>query len=431
VGRLYRQLAVLLEKLDAAKDLDVSSRFAQGAFEDWGFSFDEVSHFLSESDDDLPGGPLLVERTRSDDPNAALDAAKQAVKAVGSQGEDAQPNDATDSHFERFLALWRDAMKAPFDTWSVATNPNTSEASSANDSGDPDPPDREKRLAEGRITAPRSRQWAGLFNLRYRMLLQSLHHFLAYPTSETEGGAALYDATGDRTPRGLLALWTFDEMRHLRKIAGKLVRLPLDETNSGIAAGPPFEMPYSLSLPGRELQRWRTHQNVTSASIRLVGSMRKSGTKDDQDPFLEYLLRRDAEARDAQEALAAGKAPAVPTNFAKAARILDEAVRGNPVEATGRPHGAFWRGVTCGEFTADPPKPAGGEKFPHESAVVVPGDPDASPLLGAIDEFGGMPRGRPSIPESRVAAIREWIQGKCMDPNDPVAVVQPDPLDEP
>ena len=103
----------------------------------------------------------------------------------------------------------------------------------------------EAHHSKGRITHPRARAWAHLFNFRYRLLLAYLSHFLRL-------GHDLYvrdaPAQGDRTARGLLLIWTFNEMRRLRKIANKLVRLPRDEQPGEATAGPPFELPYTLNL---------------------------------------------------------------------------------------------------------------------------------------------------------------------------------------
>ena len=126
--------------------------------------------------------------------------------------------------------------------WPVPVNPNTTGESAA-----PAPADKmleavvEAHEARGRIAHPRALSWAHLFNLRYRLLLGYLQHFL-------RGEEPLFVAdgrgSGDRTARGLLAMRTFDEMRHLKKIAGKRVQLRQTQPEMPARAGPPFELPY-------------------------------------------------------------------------------------------------------------------------------------------------------------------------------------------
>ena|SRR5436305_5682411 len=52
------------------------------------------------------------------------------------------------------------------------------------------------------------------------------------------------------SPRGLLISWTFKEMYNLRSLSEILMTMPLDDGLSTMA-GPPFEMPYTLTLPPR------------------------------------------------------------------------------------------------------------------------------------------------------------------------------------
>jgi hypothetical protein len=77
-------------------------------------------------------------------------------------------------------------------------------------------------------------------------------------------------ATGDRTNRGFLLLWVFDEMRRVRKIARKLVQMPRNDPVVPERAGPPFELPYSLRLPEPAADRWRMHRGVLEAAVQLV-----------------------------------------------------------------------------------------------------------------------------------------------------------------
>jgi hypothetical protein len=115
-----------------------------------------------------------------------------------------------------------------------------------------------------RITNPPALLWAGLFNLRYRMLLMYLAHAFRIESSLKASG---------RTPRGLLLSWTFGEMYNLRSITEILMTLPLHEDSDVLLAGPPFEMPYSLALGARDADRWRLHRDLLLASQQYVKAL--------------------------------------------------------------------------------------------------------------------------------------------------------------
>ena len=100
------------------------------------------------------------------------------------------------------------------------------------------------------LVFPSPREWAGLFNLRYRMLLAYLSHTfrLARTTRNDEPNV-----------RGMMMHRVFGEMYNVKTIADIVVRLPLrDEPGAsaaapGACAGPPFEMPYTLSIPPSQI----------------------------------------------------------------------------------------------------------------------------------------------------------------------------------
>lgn len=113
------------------------------------------------------------------------------------------------------------------------------------------------------ITHPEALSWGHLFNLRYRMLLVNVASAfrLASPLDNTES----------TTARGALINRAFAEMYNLRAIAGMLVQLPLDQDSvSGLQAGPPFEMPYTLDLPEHPHDRWIQQRELFCASQDLV-----------------------------------------------------------------------------------------------------------------------------------------------------------------
>jgi rubrerythrin len=434
VGLIFERLAQLFEDSLADDDLRLDTFARQAKFEDWGFQ---------------PGTPdageaLIIESFPSADVAQVRAAAVAAVRKIGAQGEgfDSPPADPgnSESHFERFFDIYKRvtelASAGAVITWPVAENANTT------------PPPLEKpaladmvasvmeaHATKGRITHPRARAWAQLFNLRYRMLLGCFAHFMRLDhTLYTDVPGA---QRGDRTARGLLLVWTFDEMRRLSKIATKLVQLPKDDPPGPLHAGPPFELPYTVNLPEGEPQRWRTHLDISQAAVRLVREQLQPDEQvADRDDFLDDLLRRDEGDQLVMQALAKGlEVPpdSVPSDFRKAVRILEEAVRGFSI---GRPHRNIWAGKTHDQFLNTPvlPNLPPVERNPDGT---VNRDPNTSPLVQRLEGTAPgnrMPRFRPPVPAQRIGFIRQWITDGCPD-NDPPGQVgvehERDPAPEP
>lgn len=189
-----------------------------------------------------------------------------AIQAIAVQGEGSDLGDdprkqIAESHFGKFLGIyrqfpdeggWRPARD-------VARNPTT-----------------DARAPDGRYIAnPRALLWAKLLNLRYRMLLMYMEHSFRI--------AAPADASG-RTPRGLLVSWAFGEMYNIRSITEILMSLPM-RGEGGTLAGPPFEMPYSLTLADRDADRWRGHRDLLLASQYYVAQLEEQ----DGGEHREYL----------------------------------------------------------------------------------------------------------------------------------------------
>lgn len=132
----------------------------------------------------------------------------------------------------------------------VPTHPNTSPI------GDVDDPD----LTPGRITHPRAREWAIIFNHHYRMLLAWIEHALLTRTIAVAGAG--------------LALRAFSEMFVLLDVGPLLTTLPRTESAAG-RAGAPFELPYTLTFPDLPGDRWSYHQDliaVARARLDALGS---------------------------------------------------------------------------------------------------------------------------------------------------------------
>jgi hypothetical protein len=442
VGPIFTRLQQLFRGGDDGlrdDDFRLDRHPLQAKSEDWGL--EPRSLAIGES--------LIVDSFDVADAAQARALAADAVEKIGAQGEGFDlPSGGpgqSESHFERFLDIYH-RFKELSDadvkvTWPVTETPNTTEAPT-----EPATPKaaltrmvdvvEEAYTVRGRITHPRTRAWAQLFNLRYRLLLGCLSHFLRMSQELYVAGPG--PQRGDRTARGFLMIWTFTEMRRLKKIAGKLVQLPLHDPPDGTNAGPPFELPYTLNLPNAEEDRWRMHLDVSRASVRLIQErLQPNDAPDEGDGFLEDLVALDKETQVIMQSLAAGTGVppgSLPTDFQKAVLILEEAVRGFDFPP-GAEHTAFWAGKTREAFvnTTSPARllartPQGELDF----------NPDRSTLIkildGQLPTLPQMPRFRPPVPSERFEFLRDWIAGQCRD-NDPPGEVglrrERDPAPEP
>jgi hypothetical protein len=176
------------------------------------------------------------------------------------------------SHCARFLGIYREFPESG--DWqparNVATNPTTN----------PEVDDPTRHIAG------ESASWAALANLRYRMLLLYLKHSFYI---EGPSGAA------PRSPRAALVSWAFGEMYNIRTLAEVLMNFPLNP-GSPLLAGPPFDMPYTLALPARNADRWRTHRDMLTAAMELTCEM--LSTSQLQEPYLRGLRVADQTTLD-------------------------------------------------------------------------------------------------------------------------------------
>ncbi|MDQ5822694.1 MAG: ferritin-like protein [Chloroflexota bacterium] len=321
VGAIYARVTQLLAAPDESREPRLADedflpgvRSHQAHYDNWG---GEASVLV----------PELYDRA----------GALKAIAELAEQGEGLEDAQEVPSHFQRLLAIYREFPEAGEwePTYAVPADPNTGTSDGII-----------VRDQAGRITHPEALQWAELFNLRYRLLLSFIAHFL-----QTEG--PVLDANAEYTGRGYLNQWAFDEMRRMSDIAMKLAKLPreVDDPNgeeSPGRAGAPFELPYTLNLPDREPDRWRTHIDVLEACLTLEQAIAaSSGSADDR--LLRELATEDAHAIAVARAMMRGeRLPGRNTGFAKAVRLLESAVRGFRVGA----HHNFWRNVTRDEFVS-------------------------------------------------------------------------------
>jgi hypothetical protein len=344
------------------------------------------------------------------------DDALYAISELAEQGEGI--DDAVDrpSHYQRLLAIYREFPESG-QGWEPAYPVPV----------DPDTGPSEGVTVEpewGRITHPVAVKWAKLFNLRYRLLLAYLSHFL-------QSDGPLLNEDADYTPRGLLNKWTFDEMRHLSQVAARLVRMPKSDASPELPerAGPPFELPYTLNLPDREQERWRTHLDVLGTCLALERSIGGTHPEESDGAVLQSLIEHDIEAQRLARAAMLGEALTYPEkDFKKVVRLLDDAVRGFRVGA----HHNFWRGCTRDDFVA-------ASIFGHPLITTRPdGSFDAAnsnlikallgePPFDAAEEdeehdpshFPRMPAHHPPLSPQGIEYIYRWIERGCPDSDPP------------
>lgn len=366
-------------------------------------------------------------KTRDEAITLIGDIAKQGegvkVENIVKEVEEADVLNAAKSHYRMFRDIydafpekrdWQPALRLP-------VNPNTT--------SDPDSDQSlEKDLRQGRITNPNTRLWAQLLNTRYRKLLMSIFHALHLKS----------DVSPDRENRQILRRWVFREMsRNIRELSKILTSLPMYEDNSVICtpAGPPFELPYSLSLPAEERNRWRLHRDMILTSQKLTKQI-----LDDVEPnenqinFLNVLAQRDAEdLTTANERIA--QVPPVPdqptpdnppeepnmNRFTEVKNILENAVGNTDIGA----HGNFWRDISRDNFINFR---FAGQKLITENADGT-FDENESNLIKALEgrapfgadigtvgaQFRRMPAGLPPVPPDKIAFIRQWIKDGCPD----------------
>ncbi len=172
------------------------------------------------------------------------------IGEIGGQGEGtALREEVEKSHFGRLFGIYQGVKSLVASgvqpALDVPVNPSVFDAE-----------------APGHITHPEAAFWADVFNHRYRCLLTLVGHFLH---SEIV------------MERQLLVQWAFDEMTLvLPRIAEHLTALPQAAgALTGRRAAPPFELPYTLSLPSRPADLWRMEELLALHSIdqmtRAVG----------------------------------------------------------------------------------------------------------------------------------------------------------------
>jgi rubrerythrin len=182
--------------------------------------------------------------------------ALRAILWIMQQGEglSGKPCSKSDSHFCRFLQIYRELEKDPSlaaAALPVPVNPVVLGTA------------RHEAVKPGSqvITHPESKLWATLFNTRYQMLL--LDVLLALSTNRNGQDSNL---------RKELTSWAAGhEMEHLKQIGQLLPTLPRDPF-SAARAGAPFE---TVMFPPDNTKRWDQQRVLMKGSNELVRKLKK------------------------------------------------------------------------------------------------------------------------------------------------------------
>lgn len=288
VGILYERAIALMDQV-LTVDFNRDSVSYQVKPSEWGLNY---PHMLVETASDRASAKnaLSLVAEQGEAPPALTPAAREVLRHL----RDPLPGPAQaltktagadePSHFVRFLTVYREF--AQIDGWTatcpVPVNPTTDRSRDVFAANIGKPDDDPTRLTP--ITNPEACVWAQLFNLRYRMVLMYLGHSFTAASTTSDGDT--------RNPRGLLVSWSFGEMYHIRSIADILTGLPLHAHGSlDQVAAAPFEMPYSLALPLRELDRWRQHRDLIESCTGLIDRLiaRLSAAGPQRHQHLTYL----------------------------------------------------------------------------------------------------------------------------------------------
>lgn len=248
----------------------------QAGWDDWGRGYGPDPYLLDAS------GTAVGPATHQKDANllirraATRTEAVAALKAISEQGEATHlkhSDKGEPSHFERFLEIyqhWPDE-KDWSPTRDVASNPSVRKDGGAGTTY---------------IEAAQARRWATLFNYRYRMLLTYLAHSFRL---------ARVAKAGDPGLRGMAMHKVFGEMYNLKALSGILVQQPLRDAphkKHAQFAGPPFEMPYSLTLPELPADIWRLHRELVETSVVLAQDLLGAASPD-ETAYLRALIELD------------------------------------------------------------------------------------------------------------------------------------------
>lgn len=249
------------------------------------FDFGTAATYQAHSDEvggEGPGGGSPMDSIMVW-PIDSQETALEALQLISDQGEGPHRYLAK-SHFDRFLTIFNEFPEtnplygpvAPNPARPVPTNPTlVGLVGNAN-----------------KLTDPLTVQVAQFANLRYRLVLDGLRHYL------------FLDRTSRRNCKTLLGQWVVHEMVYtVRPVCVSLTDLsrqvpPIFVGCEKAVAACPFALPYTLDLPADPSARWRCHIDLLDTS----GAIAESVIADSQCPpalraELEPILEEDVLTR--------------------------------------------------------------------------------------------------------------------------------------
>jgi rubrerythrin len=326
VGTLYDYIIRILGDRKKIPDIYFrDSELGQFSWDEWGRNYrgdpkkkddksgkKAISQRLAEGEKvatkEFPRANLLIQKvaTREEAIIALAELSEQGEGLVAVQSglgateilQRLSPNiprlDDSVTHFQRLLAIYREYPPPPAAPpyLQVPTNPTTDVST---DRGPRRAPPNDGRT---RIENKRSVRWAGLFNLRYRMLLAWLAHALTLVRRDPPSASSRLC--------GQIVHRVFGEMYNMKAIAEMLVHMPLTKDDDPRRAGPPFEMPFRTVLPPNDHDMWQVHKAAIVASRHLCCKLREaepktvgptgSKTPNRALPYLDAIMQADEDA---------------------------------------------------------------------------------------------------------------------------------------
>jgi Ferritin-like len=239
----------------------------------------------------------VFERSTHVDGASPREIALASLRWIMSQGEG--PNAIEDSHFCRFLKIYREFKKAGSKSMimKVPVNPRIKGVRGSRGAG---------RETGTLITNHRTELWGALFNFRYQLMLLNVVDSLA------ESRKTLAEK------RRLFARWAAVEMEFMKKIGQALPRLelrnqkkknPSNDKLEGPGAGAPFQ---GTHLAGTAVERGALRRRILLASANCISALRDPLRKNSRDTnympaaaiepsLLDTIARQDDEMRSAME----------------------------------------------------------------------------------------------------------------------------------
>jgi hypothetical protein len=295
VAEVYREIIRLLADKDLVPDsaLQPDTYSLQASWDEWGRGYKPAPRAL-----DAAGN--LVETTKEVDKQAQFESnvlifqvatrtdALEALQAVSLQGEGAEVSeiDGEWSHFRRFIKIFREFKKIQK---KLGGNWNPAVSTPVNPNTNPDPlaPNR-----DGYISCERTRHWAVLLNVRYKMLFRYLAHAFQI---------ARPGALNEPNLRTMVMHRVFGEMYQLKALSGRLFQMPLRDIDADPKtppserrfAGPPFELPWNMRIPVAEVDCWCMHRDSLVVSREACHEILSSRPTEEEREYIKTLLALD------------------------------------------------------------------------------------------------------------------------------------------